>query len=341
MRVAVYHNGRDIRLEERPRPQVGPGEVLVRVRASGICGSDLMEWYRDKRAPLVLGHEIAGEVEEVGEGVIRFRSGDRVLATHHVPCDECHYCRSDRHSVCETLRTTHFDPGGFSEFVRLPPINVDRGTFLLPESVSFEEGSFVEPLACAVRGQRLAGMRPGYCVAVLGSGVSGILHIQLARAAGAARIIATDVSDYRLATARRFGADAALRADADVPGGVRAANGGRLADLVIICASALAVVDQAFKSVDRGGTILIFAPANPGLTYPLPLQEMWSEGISIVHSYAGPPADMRAALDLIAARRVDVASMVTHRLGLAETGKGFQMMRDGGESLKVLVDPQR
>ena len=341
MRVAVYHSGRDIRLEERPRPEVGPGELLVRVRASGICGSDVMEWYREKRAPLVLGHEIAGEVEEVGAGVTRFKSGDRVLATHHVPCDDCHYCRTDRHSVCETLRTTHFDPGGFAELVRLPPINVDRGTFLLPEGVSFEEGSFVEPLACAVRGQRLGGMRPGYCVAVLGSGVSGILHIQLAHAAGAARIIATDVSDYRLATARRFGADAVVRADADVPAGVRAANEGRLADLVIICAGALAVVDQAFKSVDRGGTILIFAPANPGLTYPLPLQEMWSEGISIVHSYAGPPADMRTALDLIAARRVDVASMVTHRLGLAETGKGFQMMRDGGESLKVLVDPQR
>jgi len=341
MRVAVYHSGRDIRLEERPRPEVGPGELLVRVRASGICGSDVMEWYREKRAPLVLGHEIAGEVEEVGAGVTRFKSGDRVLATHHVPCDDCHYCRTDRHSVCETLRTTHFDPGGFAELVRLPPINVDRGTFLLPEGVSFEEGSFVEPLACAVRGQRLGGMRPGYCVAVLGSGVSGILHIQLARAAGAARIIATDVSDYRLATARRFGADAVVRADVDVPAGVRAANEGRLADLVIICAGALAVVDQAFKSVDRGGTILIFAPANPGLTYPLPLQEMWSEGISIVHSYAGPPADMRTALDLIAARRVDVASMVTHRLGLAETGKGFQMMRDGGESLKVLVDPQR
>jgi len=341
MRVAAYHSGTDIRLEERPRPTIGPGEVLVRVRASGICGSDVMEWYRAKHAPRVLGHEIAGEIDEVGEGVTRFTSGDRVVTTHHVPCDDCHYCRTDRHSVCETLRTTNFDPGGFSEFVRLPAINVERGTFLLPDGVSFEEGSFVEPLACTVRGQWLARMRPGSCVAVLGSGVSGILHIQLARAMGAALVIATDVSNYRLNAARRFGAGAVVRADGDVPAGVRAANAGRLADLVIICTGALPAVDQAFKSVDRGGTILIFAPADPGLTYPLPLQEMWSEGINIVHSYAGPPADMRTALDLIAARRVDVASMVTHRLGLAETGRGFRMMRDGGESLKVIVDPQR
>jgi L-iditol 2-dehydrogenase len=300
-----------------------------------------MEWYRAKRAPLVLGHEIAGEVVEVGEKVTSFKTGDRVVATHHVPCDDCHYCRTDRHTVCETLRTTNFYPGGFSELVRLPRINVERGTLLLPDGVSFEEGSFVEPLACTVRGQWLARMRPGYCVAVIGSGVSGVLHIQLARAMGAARIVAADLSDYRLEAARRFGADAVVRADGDVPAGVRAANQGRLADLVITCTGALPAVDQALKSVDRGGTILIFAPANPGLTYPLPLQEMWSQGINIVNSYAGPPAEMRTALDLIAARQVDVASMVTHRLGLAETGMGFKIMRDAGESLKVIIDPQR
>jgi len=341
MRVAVYYSNTDIRLEERDRPTVGRGELLVRVRASGICGSDVMEWYRAKRAPIVLGHEIAGEVAEVGPGVTRFGVGDRVLATHHLPCDECHYCRTDRQSVCETLRTTNFEPGGFSELVRLPPINVERGTLLLPDHVSFEEGSFVEPLACTVRGQALARMRPGYCVAVLGSGVSGILHIQLARALGAARIVATDVNEYRLQAGLRFGADAVVRADGDVPGGIRAANQGRLADLVITCTGALRAVDQAFKSVDRGGTILIFAPAEPGQTYPLPLQELWSEGISIVHSYAGPPADMRTALDLIVTRRIDVASMVTHRLGLAETGTGFRLMCGAGESLKVIVEPQR
>jgi L-iditol 2-dehydrogenase len=342
MRVAVYHNNRDVRLEERPRPVIGPGELLLRIEASGICGSDVMEWYRVKRAPLVLGHEVAGEIVEAGEGVTDFAPGDRVVATHHVPCGDCLYCRTDRHSVCETLRTTTFDPGGFAEYVRLPEINVRLGTFKLPAGVGYEAGSFVEPLACAIRAQRIARVVPGITVAVLGSGVSGILQLQLARANGAARIIATDISDTKLEAARRFGADVTLRADVpDLSAKVAAANDGRLADLVIVCTGVLPAIEQAFDCVDLGGAVLLFAPADPGVTFPLPLQELWSRGVQILHSYAGPPHDMRAALELIADGKVDVASMVTHRLGLAETGEGFRMMTEGADSLKIIVEPQR
>ena len=341
MRVAVYYNNSDIRLEEQPRPTIGPGELLVRIEASGICGSDIMEWYRVPKAPIVLGHEVAGVVEEVGNGVDGFDVGDRIVTTHHVPCDDCRYCRSDRHSVCGTLRTTHFDPGGFSEFVRLPAINVERGTFLLPDHVSFEEASFVEPLACIVRAQRIAGLRAGQSVAILGSGISGVLHIQLARAAGAGPIIATDLSEHRLEAARRFGADVAVAATADLPAAIRDANDGHLADVVIVSTGALPAIHQSFGCVDRGGTLLLYAPADPGVTYDLPLLEVWENGTNIVHSYAGPPADMRAALGLIAAGEVDVKSMITHRLGLAETQQGFDLVIRGGDSLKVVVEPQR
>jgi L-iditol 2-dehydrogenase len=341
VRVAVYHSNHDLRLEDWPRPVVGRGEALLRVRASGICGSDVMEWYRLPKAPLVLGHEVAGDVEEVGEGVSGLEPGDRVVATHHVPCGACRYCRSDRHSACETLRATSFFPGGFSELVRLPAINVERGAFRLPGSVSYEEGSFVEPLACALRAQRIAGVGPGMCVAVLGSGISGILHLQLARARGAGPIVATDLSPKRLAAARRFGADAVLDARDDVPEGVRRANDGRLADVAIVCAAAPSAIDQGFRSVDRGGTVLLFAPSEPGTIYPLPLHDFWFNGTKVVSSYAGPPDDMLAALDLIASRRVDVASMVTHRLGLSEIGEGFRLVLEGRGSLKVIVDPQR
>jgi L-iditol 2-dehydrogenase len=341
MRVAVYYSNHDVRLEERPRPGIGPRELLVRVEASGICGSDVMEWYRLPRAPVVLGHEIAGTVEEAGEGVTAFRPGDRVVTTHHVPCNTCRYCLTGRHSVCETLRKTHFDPGGFSELVRLPAVNVERGTFLLPPSVSFEEASFVEPLACVVRAQRIAGLAPGQSVAVLGSGISGILHMQLARACGAGRIMATDLSPYRLERAAAFGADLALPATGDVAAGIREVNEGRLADRVIVCTAAKAAIHQALGCVDRGGTVLFFASTPPGETYALPLWDLWRDGITLTTSYAGPPADLRAALDLIAARRVDVASMVTHRMGLADTAKGFGIMVEAGESLKVIVEPQR
>ena len=341
MRVAVYYNNRDIRLEERPRPEIGPGELLVRIEASGICGSDIMEWYRLPKAPIVLGHEISGVVEEAGAGVEGFAVGDRVVATHHVPCNTCRYCLTDRHSVCDTLKATHFDPGGFSELVRLPAINVDRGTFKLPDQVSFEEASFVEPLACAVRALRIARLEPGQSVAVLGSGISGVLFIQLARAMGAGPIIATDIDEHRLTEAGRFGADAALPADSDVAAGIREANDGRLAERVFVCTGALPAIEQALGCVDRGGTMMWYAPADPGVTFEFPLLEVWANGTNLMHSYAGPPADMQTALDLIAARRVDVAGMVTHRLGLAETQQGFDMVIEGGDSLKVVVEPQR
>ena len=341
MRVAVYYSNRDIRLEERPRPEIGPGELLVRIEASGICGSDIMEWYRLPKAPIVLGHEISGVVEEAGDGVEGFAVGDRVVATHHVPCNTCRYCLTDRHSVCDTLKATHFDPGGFSELVRLPAINVDRGTFKLPDQVSFEEASFVEPLACAVRALRIARLEPGQSVAVLGSGISGVLFIQLARALGAGPVIATDIDEHRLTEAGRFGADAALPADSDVAAGIREANDGRLAERVFVCTGALPAIKQALGCVDRGGTMMWYAPADPGVTFEFPLLEVWANGTNLVHSYAGPPADMQTALDLIAARRVDVVGMVTHRLGLAETQQGFDMVIEGGDSLKVVVEPQR
>ena len=333
MRAAVYYSNSDVRLEQRPRPTAGTGELVVRIEASGICGSDVMEWYRIRKAPIVLGHEIAGVVEQVGEGVRAFRTGDRVAATHHVPCNTCRYCLSDRHSVCDTLRTTTFDPGGFAEYVRLPAINVDRGTFRIPDHVGFDEASFVEPLACCLRALRIAGLRAGDRVAVLGAGISGVLMLQAARALGAGWIAATDVAPYRLEAARRFGADAVIDARGDVPAG--------LADVVVVCTAALPAIAQAWRCVDRGGAVVLFAPVAPGEQIPFPAHDLWKDGVRIVHSYAGPPADMRTAIDLIAARRVDVAGMITHRLPLADTGAGFRLVADAGPSLKVVIEPQR
>jgi len=342
MRVAMWYNNRDVRIEEMPVPQIGSGELLVRVEASGICGSDVMEWYRLDRAPLVLGHEIGGQVVAVGEGVERYKEGDRVSAAHHVPCNTCHYCLSGHHTVCDTLRRTNFDPGGFAEYIRLPAINVDRGVFLLPDEVSYEEATFVEPLACVRRGQRLAHMQPGNSVLVVGSGIAGLLHVQLARALGAGWVIATDINDYRLAAAQRFGADATIRAEEDLPTRLRQLNQGRLADLVIVCTGAASAIAQALQSVERGGTILFFAPTNPGVTIPISINELFfRRDIALTTSYAGSPADYQTALELIRAGTMPVRQMITHRLGLAEIGLGFQLIADARNSIKVIIEPQR
>jgi L-iditol 2-dehydrogenase len=340
MRTAVYYSNNDVRVEEMPVPEIGAGEILLRVRASGICGSDVMEWYRKDKVPLVLGHEVAGEIAAVGKGVENYKEGDRVCVAHHVPCNTCHYCLTGHHTACETLRKTNFYPGGFAEYLRVPAINVDRGVFKIPDSVSFEEATFTEPLACVLRGMRKAGVYPGCTILVTGSGISGLLYIHLSRIFGASRILATDVSEYRLNAARKFGADLAIHASEDIPRRVREANEGRLADIVVICTGAQSAIMSALKCVDRGGTVLFFAPTDRGVTIPLSINEIfWRNDVTLTTSYAGSPADYDAALKLISTGRLRLKEMITHRLPLEESQKGFQLVANAQESMKVIIEP--
>ena len=341
MRVAMYYNNRDVRLEETPTPTIGPGELLVKVLASGICGSDVMEWYRIKKAPRVLGHEITGEIVEVGEGVERYRIGDRVFVSHHVPCNTCRYCLNGFHTACDTLRTTNFDPGGFAEYIRVPKINVDRGVFTFSDEISYEEGVFIEPLACVLRGQRLARFKLGQTVFVIGSGISGVLHVALARASGAGWIIASDIDEYRLKAAKRFGADEAIYAKEVNPSKIREINKGRLADLVIVCAGTISAYIQALQSVDRGGTVLCFAPLEPGLNFVFPFFDFWNDGITLLPTYGGSPFDIMTAIELIRNHRLPLREMVTHRLPLGETGIGFKLVAEAKDSIKVIIEPHR
>ena len=341
MRVLMYYSNKDVRLEKMPVPEIGQGELLMKVAASGICGSDVMEWYRRDKVPLVLGHEVAGEVVEVGEGVENFRPGDRIAVTHHVPCNTCHYCLNGHHTVCETLlKGTHFYPGGFAEFLRIPAINADRGTFKIPESVSYEKASFMEPLACVLRGQRNAGLKPGQCVLVMGSGISGLLHVGLARSLGAGLVAAADTIPFRLKMAEKMGAHVTLQADDEMIESLRKANEGRLADLVIICFDGF--IPLALKSVERGGTVLFFAGASEGATIPATINDLfWRTEITFTSTYAGAPADCSTALKLISAGTVPVEKTVTHRYALKEAAMGFQAVCSPmeHECIKVVVHP--
>lgn len=337
MKVAMYYNNRDVRLEEAEKPKICKGEILLKVIASGICGSDIMEWYRTKKAPLVLGHEVAGDVAEVGEGVTGFKVGDRVTVTHHVPCDECNYCKDDNKTMCETLRTTKFFPGGFAEYLRVPEINVKKGTLRLPDKVSYNDGTFVEPLGCVVRSQRKAQLKSNHTVIVLGAGISGLLHIKLAKFLGC-KVVATDISEMRRKAAEKAGADIVIDAKDDVPSKVSEFNDGRLADRVIVCTGAMPAFRQALESVDRGGSILFFAPTGPDEELPIPVEYLWKNGISLVTSYAADKSDLEEALKLLSEGKVVVKDMVTHELPIEETGKGFRLFADG-ESIKVIIKP--
>ncbi len=343
MRVAMYYSNRDIRLETVPVPQTGPGEMLMKVEASGICGSDVMEWYRRDKVPLVLGHEVAGTVEKVSDDVGRYSAGQRIVASHHVPCNTCDYCHHGHHTACKSLQGgTNFHPGGFAEFVMLPAINVDRGVYPIPEGVSFEEATFAEPLACVLRGQKKMEIAHGASIFVIGAGISGLLHVSLARAMGAGRIIAADISEYRMDMAMRMGADYAVASDKNLVRNLIKANGGRKARYVIVCTGALPAVKAALEAVDKGGTVLFFAPTGEGQTFPLSINDVfWKKEVTLTTTYAAAPADHVAALELIRAGSVPVAEMITHRFGLADTQKGFDLVAAGGKSMKVIILPQK
>jgi L-iditol 2-dehydrogenase len=339
MKIAMYYNNNDVRIEEMPVPSIGDNELLVKVKTSGICGSDVMEWYRIKKAPRILGHEVAGDIVEIGKNVRKYKIGDRVFVSHHVPCCTCRFCLNNQQTLCHTLHSTNFYPGGFAEYLRVPEINVDRGVFILPKEMSYDEGVFIEPLACVVRGLKTAEMKPGQTVLIIGSGISGLLQIKLVKSWKARKILATDVEEYRLKAAKRFGADVVINAKDDVPEQVKKHNDGKLADLVIICTGAVSAVKQALKSVESGGTILFFAPTEPGIDVPFPLFELWNKQITMVSTYAGSPEDINTAIDLIKSKKVNVVDMISHILPLSEAVKGFQLVAKAKESMKVILKP--
>ncbi len=342
MRVAMYYNNRDIRLEEMPRPKCGPGELVMCVEASGICGSDVMEWYRIKKAPLVLGHEVSGVVVEVGAGVEKFKVGDRIVGAHHVPCNTCHYCLSGHHTACDTLRRTNFDPGGFAEYVRFPAINVDRGIFLIPDDLPFEEATFHEPLGCVLRALRTANLLPGQNVLVIGSGIAGLLMVHAARELGAGRILAVDPVPFRMEMAKRFGADEAIPPEDDRNAILRRLTGGRLADHVFVCTGAEIAQNQALESVERGGRILFFALPDPEVKLTFSVTDIFGRnGRKLISSYGASPYDSWAALELMRSPSIRVRDMITHRLPLSEAAKGFLLVEQASDSMKIIIEPQK
>jgi len=339
--AAVYYNNHDVRVEEMPIPEIGDDELLFKVMACGICGSDVTEWYRVPKAPKVLGHEATGIVAKTGKNVNRYSVGDRVFVSHHVPCNECRYCLRGHETACETLHTTNYYPGGFAQYVRVPKINVEKGVYKLPDNMSFEEGTFIEPLACVVRGQRIAGFQTEDTVLIIGGGLAGILHVQLAKAKGVRNVIVAGVNQYRLKLAEKFGADHIVDARLNVPQELKKINEGRLADQVVLCKADPAAASMALECVDKGGTILFFAVPDPTVKLPVPINQFWRNEITMCTSYGAAPIDLEGSIHVLATKRLNVKDMITHRLDIREAQEGFRLMAEAGTSLKVILEPNR
>ncbi len=337
--AAFYYNNHDVRVEEIPTPSIGEDEALLKVMASGICGSDVLEWYRVPKAPRVLGHEATGIISKVGGKVAGVKVGDQVFVSHHVPCNECRNCQRGNHTACHTLHTTNYYPGGFSQYVQIPKINVEYGIYKLPESMSFEEGTFIEPLACVSRGQRLTDLQKNDTLLIIGSGISGILHAQLAKFKGIKNIIAADINPYRLELAKKFGAHKILNAKDNLPQKIKEVNEGHLADQVVVCTGATSAATAALDCVESGGTILFFAVPDPSVKLPVPINQFWRNEITMRTSYGAAPNDLEDSLRALATGKLNVKDMITHRLSLRQAQEGFRLMAEAGQSLKVILQP--
>jgi L-iditol 2-dehydrogenase len=336
MKVAVYYKNDDVRIEDHPCPDIRQGEILVKMKASGICGTDVMEWYRIKKAPRILGHEMAGVIAETGKGVERFTKGDRVFVSHHVPCYDCYHCDKGNLTACDTLHKGNYDPGGFSEFVRVPELNVRHGTFILPDTITFEEATMIEPLACVIAGQRQSNIREGQVVLIIGSGISGLLHIRLAKMKGA-KVIATDIDTYRIKKAEEFGADHVMDAGVYSAEKLRSMNDHKLADVVVVCAGARQAIYDAISSIDRKGTVLFFAVPETGIEFPA--MQFWRDEITMTFSYGASNKDLEEAIRLIEGGNITIRDMITDRIPLSDIQQGFKLVSNARESLKVVVVP--
>ena len=335
MKVAKWYNNKDIRIEEVPTPKPGPNEMLIKVMSCGICGSDIVEWYRLPRAPLVQGHEIGAEVVEVGESLKKFKPGDRVFIAPKVPCMKCDYCQKGHYPVCSTIKERL--PGGYAEYVLAPPTLIENGTYRLSDNITYDQSTFIEPLACVVRAQRLAGLRENQTVLVMGSGMSGLLHVKLAKAKKC-RIRVTDINPRRLEIAAALGAEVTLDAAENVAERLVAENGHKV-DVVILCTSAMSAVEQAWECVDKGGVIVFFTVPSPDKQVTIPINAFWTREIRIITSYYCGPQDITDAINLIETRTITVDDMITHQLPLKDIAAGFQLVMDGRESIKVIIKP--
>jgi L-iditol 2-dehydrogenase len=335
MKVALWYNNKDIRIKNVRTPKPKPKEMLVKVISCGICGSDIVEWYRLPRAPLVQGHEIGAEVLAVGAFVKKYKPGDRVFIAPKVPCLKCFYCENGHYPQCSEVKERL--PGGFAEYILVPEILVERGTYLLPENITYDQSTFIEPLACVVRAQRLADVKKGQTLLVIGCGMSGLLNVKLAWTKGC-KIIAADINKTKLEIARQMGADVIIDA-ADNISERLVAETGKKADVVFLCASANSAVEQAWKCVDKGGAIVLFAVSGPDKKVIVPINDFWMKEITIITSYYCGPPDIMEAMKLIEWRNIVVEDLITHRLPLTEIVKGFQLVTDGRKSIKVIIKP--
>ncbi|HEY1637762.1 MAG TPA: alcohol dehydrogenase catalytic domain-containing protein [Rhizomicrobium sp.] len=349
MRAAVYKGSSVVEVESVPVPQIGPGEILIRVEACGICHTDLKKIeYNLLAPPRIYGHETAGVVAAVGSGVTRYAPGDRVIVFHHIPCGRCFYCLRKLYAQCPVYKkvgvTAGYEPagGGFAQYVRVMDWIVERGVEKIPHGVSFDQACFVEPVNTCVKGIKLADPQPGDVALILGQGPIGLIFTMLAARTGA-RVLATDGMAVRRALAQKFGAEQSFDPRDDAfERHVKSITDGRGADLVIVAASAKGIVEQAVRCTRPGARILLFAQTSHQERIEVSGASICMEERTLFGSYSASVDLQAESADLVFSGALPVEQLVSHRYPLSQIHEGIEraLHPDDG-SLKIVVQPQR
>jgi L-iditol 2-dehydrogenase len=327
MKAVLVRSLDDIAIVEMDAPRPGPGEIVVAMKVVGICGSDTTPWYVATKAPVVLGHEPSGVVAETGAGVTAFHAGDRVVVHHHAACGVCRFCRAGEDVMCAEWTRTRLHPGGLAERVRVEAAAVATDTLRFQDSLSFEDGALVEPVACAVKAARRARVTSGDSVAVIGLGANGILLGLVSKDRGGAHLVGCDPDPARRAHALRLGFERAV-----APGEALGEN-----DVVFVLPTAEEAFHAALASAAPAARIVFYSPIEGGKLWRLEPHSAYLRDLSLLFSYSCGAADMREALGLLARGAVRSADLVTHRVPLERAAEAFALARRGGDVLKVVV----
>jgi L-iditol 2-dehydrogenase len=323
---------------EMPAPKIGPGEALMRTRAAGICGSDLLDWYVAKKAGMVAGHEVAGEIVEVGPGVGEFKVGDLVVPHHHAPCLACAACRRGRFVHCPEWRASRLDPGGMAELVRIPAGNMSRDTQKVPAGLTPEQASFAEPLATVLKAFRQGRFHHDDRLLVVGLGTAGQLAVRHAAVLGAGGIVGADGVASRRERAAASGAEEVVDvARETLSDASRRITGGRGFDFVFVGPGKSGVIAEAVQTVAPGGTLLLFTMLAPDDRLVLDGHDLYFREVQVVPSYSCGPVEMKLALALLSQRRLPVDDLITHRFPIERAPEAFARAREAEGSVKVMV----
>lgn len=329
-----------VELVEVPIPSIGPGELLLEMTACGLCGSDLAKifWSKQPKGPVPLGHEVVGVVRAVGQGVKKFSPGDRLTVAHHVPCGGCRSCRHGNESMCSQFKATNLDPCGFAEFIRIPALHVEQAAFALPDALPDDVGTFMEPLACALRAVKRSDVQAGDRIAVVGAGCMGLLVAQ-AVALMNARPICLDLREERLELARGLGVEATVNvATSDAMNALLELTEGVGVDGAILTAVSVPILERLLPALRAGGRINLFADASGPEQLPVDLSAFYHQERTLLATYSSTPTELGEAIRLLEYGKVQTVPLVSHRLDLGRFAEGARLQREG-RAMKVLFSP--